>query len=108
MEQKTFSNPILSNGADPWIVRDPDGSYYMSVTLGDRIALWHSQTLSGLGQVEAKTVWVPEPNGPFSRNLWAPELHRIDGRWYIYYTANDGGGTTQDASACLSLRAMIR
>lgn len=90
--ENTFLNPILSNGADPWITRHTDGSYYMSVTLGDRIALWHSQTLTGLGSVEPKTVWVPEPNGPYSHNLWAPELHSIDGSWYIYYTANDGGG----------------
>lgn len=92
MENQTFVNPILSNGADPWVIRHPDGSYYMMVTLGDRIALWHSPTLSGLGNVQPKTVWTPEPIGPYSFNLWAPELHLIDGRWYIYYTANDGGG----------------
>ncbi|MFL0556468.1 MULTISPECIES: glycoside hydrolase family 43 protein [Paenibacillus] len=92
MGNQTFVNPILSNGADPWVTRHPDGSYYMMVTLGNRLALWHSPTLSGLGHVQPKTVWTPEPNGPYSYNLWAPELHFINGRWYIYYTANDGGG----------------
>jgi GH43 family beta-xylosidase len=22
-----------------------------------------------------------------SANIWAPELHRIDGKWYLYFTA---------------------
>ncbi|MGZ7444630.1 family 43 glycosylhydrolase [Paenibacillus sp. TH7-28] len=92
MTQHSFRNPILANGADPWIIRHSDGSYYMLVTLGDRIALWRSETLTGLAEARPKTVWVPETSGPYSRNLWAPELHCIENRWYIYYTANDGGG----------------
>ncbi|GGH10752.1 glycoside hydrolase family 43 protein [Paenibacillus segetis] len=92
MEQQSFSNLILENGADPWIIQHKDGSYYMSVTLGDRIALWHSRTLIGLAEVKPKTIWIPESSGPYSYNLWAPELHYINDSWYIYYTANDGGG----------------
>lgn len=35
-------------------------------------------------------VWSPPAFGPDSRSLWAPELHLIEGRWYIYYAADDG------------------
>lgn len=35
-------------------------------------------------------VWAPPRRGPMSRNLWAPELHRLDGRCYIYFAADDG------------------
>src|SRR5690606_1289941 len=28
--------------------------------------------------------------GGCSRNLWAPEMHGIDGDWYIYVAADDG------------------
>lgn len=31
----------------------------------------------------------PPPNTPHSDRLWAPELHVLDGRWYIYYAAQD-------------------
>lgn len=92
MDQRKFQNPILPDGADPWMVKDKDGSYYLTVTLGNRIALWKSNSMTGLAEAEPVTVWTPEPSGPYSHNLWAPELHYIDGRWYIYYTANDGGG----------------
>ncbi|HYD54559.1 MAG TPA: glycoside hydrolase family 43 protein, partial [Gemmatimonadaceae bacterium] len=30
-------------------------------------------------------------------DIWAPELHRVDGRWYIYYTAGQPGPAGQDA-----------
>jgi GH43 family beta-xylosidase len=88
----SFSNQILTDGADPWIIQHKDGSYYLTVTLGNRIALRHSTTMIGLSKVTPITIWVPEPSGPYSYNLWAPELHYIDGHWYIYYTANDGDG----------------
>jgi GH43 family beta-xylosidase len=28
-------------------------------------------------------------SGPNSEAIWAPELHFLDGKWYIYYTATD-------------------
>jgi GH43 family beta-xylosidase len=39
-------------------------------------------------------VWQPPAKGPNSSNIWAPEIHfldgnRGDGRWYLYYTAAD-------------------
>ncbi|MGG3280995.1 glycoside hydrolase family 43 protein [Paenibacillus solani] len=92
MTERFFSNPVLTKGADPWIIKHTDGTYYMTVTLGDRIALWHSKTMTGLGHDHPTTVWSPPAAGSYSHHLWAPELHWIGDRWYIYYTANDGGG----------------
>ncbi|WP_410772199.1 family 43 glycosylhydrolase [Fontibacillus sp. BL9] len=92
MTGNTLSNPILENGADPWILKGKDGSYYMLVTMGDRIAIRHSKTMMELGSAPPKTIWMPDTPGPYSYHLWAPELHSIEDRWYIYYTANDGGG----------------
>jgi|GEM_PF-3850159 len=37
-------------------------------------------------------IWSPEPGGRYSHHLWAPEIHFLHGKWYIYYTANDGRG----------------
>ncbi len=31
----------------------------------------------------------PPPNTPYSGDLWAPELHSLQGRWYVYFAADD-------------------
>jgi len=35
-------------------------------------------------------IWAPSGPSARTRQLWAPELHDIDGRWYVYFTASDG------------------
>jgi GH43 family beta-xylosidase len=30
---------------------------------------------------------LPPPNTPYSADLWAPELHSLRGRWYVYFAA---------------------
>ena len=35
-----------------------------------------------------RVVWQPADSGAWnSFNIWAPELHRLRGKWYIYYAA---------------------
>lgn len=87
-EAASFTNPVLPSGPDPWVVRH-DGFYYYTHTLGDRIALWKTRDLTRLDQVEPVTIWRARDTGPGSASLWAPELHRIDGKWYLYFTASD-------------------
>jgi GH43 family beta-xylosidase len=36
------------------------------------------------------TVFRPAPDAAHGREIWAPELQRIRGRWYIYFAASDG------------------
>ncbi|MES2733727.1 MAG: glycoside hydrolase family 43 protein [Bacteroidota bacterium] len=82
----TFTNPLMNSGADPWVIKK-DGVYYYCHTLGDKIGLWKTTAMSQLGKATSKVVWLPPTTGGNSHNLWAPELHFIDGKWYIYYTA---------------------
>ncbi len=35
-------------------------------------------------------VWTAPRGGPASRHLWAPELHRVHGEWFVYFAADDG------------------
>lgn len=86
---KTFTNPILGNGADPWVT-SKDGTYYYTHTTGNSIRVWKSQKLTGLADAEYKDVWFPPVSGPNTSNIWAPELHYLEGKWYIYYAADDG------------------
>jgi GH43 family beta-xylosidase len=71
------------------VTLDADGYYYFTATVPeyDRIELRRAPTLGALGQAEAKVVWRKHASGPMSANIWAPELHRIDGKWYLYFTA---------------------
>ncbi|MBC7922597.1 MAG: glycoside hydrolase family 43 protein [Ferruginibacter sp.] len=85
----TFANPLLPSGADPWTVYH-DGYYYYTHSLQDSITLWKTRNLADLGHAERKTVWKPPVAGPHSHQLWAPELHHLRGKWYLYYAASDG------------------
>ncbi|MET0289610.1 MAG: glycoside hydrolase family 43 protein [Pseudoxanthomonas sp.] len=84
----TFTNPLLASGPDPWITRQGSTYFFMS-TRGDRIAIRRTNDLGQLQTAEEITVWTPPQTGPNAKSIWAPELHRIDGAWFIYYTASD-------------------
>ncbi|MFY7838908.1 MAG: family 43 glycosylhydrolase [Lacibacter sp.] len=86
----TFMNPLLSSGPDPWVYKK-DSFYYYMHTLGNRIELWKTKAMSDLKNAAVKTVWRTPATGANSRNIWAPELHFIEGKWYIYYTAGSSG-----------------
>lgn len=85
----TFTNPIVSNGPDPWVFQKDD-VYYYTHTMGNRIGIYKTTAISELGEKSSKTVWTPPATGPYSRNIWAPELHFISGKWYFYFAADDG------------------
>jgi GH43 family beta-xylosidase len=82
----TFTNPLY-HGADPWVVRDGEW-YYLVQAAGGRIEVWRSRTLTERGQ--RAVVWTAPHRGWNRAQVWAPELHLVNGRWYIYYAASDG------------------
>ncbi len=85
----TFTNPVAANGADPWVIQH-EGSYFYCRSRGNGIWVAKSDRLVDIGRAQAVRVWTPEPNKPWSRELWAPELHYLRGKWYIYVAADDG------------------
>jgi GH43 family beta-xylosidase len=85
---RTFTNPLKVNGPDPWIIRH-GGYYYYTNTLGKNLTLWKSKTLEGVRGAPGAVVWTPPATGPNSYEIWAPELHWLAGKWYLYYTATD-------------------
>ncbi|MFL5561164.1 MAG: family 43 glycosylhydrolase [Gemmatimonadaceae bacterium] len=84
----TFANP-LGRGQDPWIVRQ-GGSYYFIESDAVGITVYRSPTLTNPKQ-NGIVVWRPPKQGWNRTNVWAPELHFIDGRWYVYYAAGSSG-----------------
>lgn len=84
-----FINPLLTRGADPWITQK-DGTYYYTYTQGGRLVLYVTDKISELDKVSPINVWVPPPGEMYSKNIWAPELHQINGTWYMYFAADNG------------------
>jgi GH43 family beta-xylosidase len=85
----TFTNPLLPNGPDPWVIWW-EGFYYYLDSTSDNLTLRKTADITGLRNAEKKVVWVPEPGHPWSNDLWAPELHRWGDKWYIYFAADAG------------------
>lgn len=77
--------------ADPYVYRHSDGTYYFtaSVPAYDRIILRKSETLYGLANAEEVTIWRKHDKGIMSCHIWAPEIHYLDNKWYIYFAAGD-------------------
>ena len=90
---KTFVNPLMQ-GSDPWVIKK-DSFYYYTQTLGNRVAIWKTKAMSALSSAPFTTVFTTKQNTPNSDNVWAPELHFINNKWYIYYTAGSGPDATQ-------------
>lgn len=82
---------LVLQRADPWVHRTEAGHYYFtgSVPEFDRIVLRESATIAGLGAAKEKVIWRKNASGPMSANIWAPELHHINGVWYLYFAAGD-------------------
>lgn len=87
--QDTFTNPLLPSGADPYSFYK-DGFYYYTHTTGNRIVIWKTADLADLQHAEKKTIYTPPPNTMYSKELWAPEILFLQGKWYVYFAADDG------------------
>lgn len=85
---ETYTNPIKSLGAEPWAVFR-QGTYYYTQGEENKIVLWKTTDITDLEHAEQKTVWLPIEKRA-SYHLWGPELHYINNKWYIYFTADDG------------------
>jgi GH43 family beta-xylosidase len=87
----TFINPIVTtrDAADPWITFR-DGYYYFTFTAGDHVEVWKSSSLTDIDRGTKITVWRHHAAGKECCNIWAPELHFFNDRWYIYFAADDG------------------
>ena len=67
------------------------GLYYYCESRNKRhIYIRRSRTIAGIGDDPGVCVWTAPAGGANSDNVWAPELHLIDGRWFIYFAADDG------------------
>jgi GH43 family beta-xylosidase len=85
------ANPLIEQRADPFITHPVGGRYYFtgSVPEYDRIVVRGATTIAGLATAAESVIWRRPASGRMGGHIWAPELHRIDGRWYVYFAAGD-------------------
>ncbi|MDG4830073.1 family 43 glycosylhydrolase [Solwaraspora sp. WMMD1047] len=85
------ANPLIERRADPFITHPVRGMYYFtgSVPEYDRLVVRGAPTIAGLSTAAESVIWRRPASGRMGGHIWAPELHRIDGRWYIYFAAGD-------------------
>ncbi len=99
-------NPLFAKGADPWII-EHDGEYHYCYSRDNAIRLKSAPRLSGLPDAPERTLWTPPPGTRYSRELWAPELHYLDGKWYVYFAADDGDNQNHRMYALASATAEL-
>ncbi len=88
-QSQTFTNPLLPSGPDPYSFYK-DGFYYYTNSLGNRIGIWKTSNLANLQTATYKTIYTPSPGTAWSKDLWAPEILFLQGKWYAYFAADDG------------------
>ena len=88
LDRRLEPTPALYAGADPWVTRHGDTYFFCNARHDGRLEVWRSDDVLSRGK--GKTVWAPPKKGWNSKEVWAPELHYLMGRWYIYYAASDG------------------
>ncbi|WP_340384994.1 family 43 glycosylhydrolase [Streptomyces sp. SS7] len=99
---RPYTNPLKSSkGADPWL-EYYDGNYYLvTTTFTGILGIRKSPTLAGLATAPNVQVW-SDTTSTRDTNIWAPELHRFNGHWYLYYSAGPSG-----VSCCDSQRTHV-
>ncbi|HWS00181.1 MAG TPA: glycoside hydrolase family 43 protein [Prolixibacteraceae bacterium] len=85
--EKTFTNPVW-DGADPWLQKHGD-DYVCCYSAENSIFVSRSKKMTLRG--EAKSIWKAPSSGWNRACVWAPEIHYIGNRWYVYYTAGESG-----------------
>ena len=86
-----YNEPWILQRADPYVYKHTDGTYYFtaSVPAYDTVVLRSSKTLAGLAEAEEKVLWRKHESGPMSKHIWAPEIHYLFGKWYIYFAGGE-------------------
>lgn len=103
---KNKTEIFIKDRADPYVTRGSDGWYYFTASYPmyggadpegyDRIILRRAKTIDGLATAEEKVIWDEKDSDTAHRFIWAPEIHEINGKWYVYFAASDSADNVWD------------
>ncbi len=91
MKSLKYNEVWIAQRADPYVYKHEDGSYYFTASLPEYngIALRKADSLEALCDAEEVMIWNKHDRGPMSYHVWAPELHYINQKWYIYFASGE-------------------
>ena len=86
-----YNEPWVVQRADPYIYKHIDGWYYFTASIPkyDGIILRRGKTLAELPDAQEIMIWKKHDEGIMSEHIWAPEIHHLDGKWYLYFSAGE-------------------
>lgn len=89
---------FIKDRADPFITKGSDGFYYFTASYPmygkddingyDRIILRRAKSIYDLAEAEEKVIWHEKNSDTSFRFIWAPEIHEINGKWYVLFAAS--------------------
>jgi GH43 family beta-xylosidase len=86
---QTYTNPLYP-GADPQM-EFADGYYYYVHTEGTVIDVIRAESMVDLQHgIKRVRVYTAPASGPAAHEIWAPEIHHLNNKWYIYFAADSG------------------
>ncbi len=90
-KKQIYNQPWIMQRADPYIYKHTDGTYYFTASVPeyDKIILRKADSLAGIQTAEEVEIWHKHEKGLMSYHIWAPELHYINGVWYVYFAAGE-------------------
>lgn len=92
-----YRNDLELDMGDPMLVYDDESGYFYAYgTRGTTtFHCFRSKALSNWERLD--DCYVPESSAWSKSGLWAPDIHKINGKWYLYYT---GGFKNNGTSNC--------
>lgn len=85
---ETYINPVMDDGADPYVLYH-DGVYYMYITNSYSWNGFEAYTSENLYDWEYAGVVAQKGDIIGGGNFWAPEVYSYNGRFYMFYSADE-------------------
>ncbi len=90
------SNP-LGPGQDPFVIQW-EGTYLHVRSAGNGVWIDQAERLEDIHSSDPNStslkVWTAPGGTNYSGQIWAPELHQLGGKWYIYVAVSNGSNAT--------------
>ncbi len=91
-EECNYFTTLITDYPDPFVVYDETiGVYILTGTGGPGITIKSSPTLEGLRSAKKVQIYFPERQEGPDQLLWAPEIHKLNDKWYVYFTGHRTG-----------------
>ncbi len=91
VDGNAIQNPVVpATAPDPHVIYHDGYYYYTRQSNNNSVTVSKAKRIQDLDSAPRVIVYTAPTSGMYSKEYWAPELHYIDGNWYIYVAADDG------------------